>query len=630
MEQTRATIRGWAASWGIGRSGSVTATVAALVGVAMTIVVVAACAWTLYVSYTQGREARIAKIEGVTSVMSNSVSQFLARGDVGGVQRVIAEAAALDSVEQVRVKLPGGALLADSQAGLDAIAELPAKWTDGGIDAAAAVSREVMGDQVTLVQNLMVPGRGPVQIECVGSLAAPVASDARTQLGLITVVVLGLAGIVITTLLVREKLRGLVAVGRALNSASNFQVGELPTTGLRLSENLGDEAVAWNRVLDERDRLRARSALEGAGEKFTSVSGAGGEYAQAFDALWLGMLILGDGGNVLACNGAAAVLLKKQKQEIAGQKLQVAIDETTVIEAVAGVLSGKTKQRITVEVCRELAGTDEKSVLRCSIRPLRREDGASALVLLEDVTQQRVADESRNSFVAQATHELRTPLTTIRLYHEQLVEMGEQTDAIERAKCLNIIGSEVRRLERIVGDMLSVSEIEAGTFKLVRDDVKLDETLRTLEGEFKAQAEDKEITLAFDHPPKLPIIAGDRDKVVMALHNLIGNAIKYTPTGGTVTVRATHEGATISVDVIDNGIGIAEDEHELVFQKFYRSKDKRVSSISGSGIGLALAREVVRLHGGDVTIKSAIDRGSTFTLSLPAAEQQPQLQRVAA
>jgi signal transduction histidine kinase len=630
MIKTRATIKGWIASWALGRSGSVTLSLASVLGLAIVIVVAAACAWTLYSGATQAREARIAKAEGVTSVLLGGVSQLLSHGDLAGAQRIVAEAAASELLDEVHVRLPNGQRIADSQAGVATIGSLPQRWESGDFDAASTATRTITGDKLTVVQSAAVPGRGSVQIETVANLDVPLLGDARSQMGMGAVVIVGLAGLAIATYVMRDRLRGLVAVGRALSAAGNFESGELPTTGLRLNESLGDEAVNWNRVLDERNRLHARAVLESAAERFAGIVAGGGEYAQAFDALWLGMLILGEDGTVMACNGAAAVLLKKQKTEVVNHKLSATIDEPTIIDAVAGVLAGKTKQRVTVEVTRATANPDEKAVMRCTIRPLRHEDSASAILLFEDITQQRVADESRNAFVAQATHELRTPLTTIRLYHEQLLELGEEGDKLEKAKCLNVIGSEVRRLERIVGDMLSVSEIEAGTFKLIRDDVKLDEILRTLESEFVAAAADKEITLAFDHAPKLPTVAGDRDKVVMALHNLIANAIKYTPAGGTVTVRAGHEGQAVSIEVIDNGIGIAEEEHELVFQKFYRSKDKRVASISGSGIGLALAREVVRLHGGDVTIKSAIDRGSTFTLSMPVADQQQHTQRAAA
>ncbi|HEY8666722.1 MAG TPA: ATP-binding protein, partial [Tepidisphaeraceae bacterium] len=235
---------------------------------------------------------------------------------------------------------------------------------------------------------------------------------------------------------------------------------------------------------------------------------------------------------------------------------------------------------------------------------------------IEDVTQQRVAEEARNTFVAQATHELRTPLTNIRLYVETAIEEGDKNPSI-RTNALNIINQESRRLERIVGEMLSVAEIEAGSFKLRSADIYLDLLLEELKADFEQQAKDKKMTLLFNLPPKLPVVHGDRDKIVVALHNLVGNALKYTPEGGQVTVSAVVDRGQLSIDVNDTGIGISEEEAEQIFEKFYRSKDPRVGKITGTGLGLTLAREVVRLHGGDITVRSEVNKGSTFTITLP-------------
>src|SRR5205085_9683262 len=119
------------------------------------------------------------------------------------------------------------------------------------------------------------------------------------------------------------------------------------------------------------------------------------------------------------------------------------------------------------------------------------------------ITQQRVAEEARNSFVAQATHELRTPLTNIRLYVETAIEEGEGNPAT-RAKCLNVINGEARRLERIVGEMLSVAEIEAGSFKINKDEVRLEPLFQELQADYQQQAADKRIDLRFNLPPKYP------------------------------------------------------------------------------------------------------------------------------
>ena len=254
------------------------------------------------------------------------------------------------------------------------------------------------------------------------------------------------------------------------------------------------------------------------------------------------------------------------------------------------------------------------------MRPVRKEDNAAAVIVIEDITQQRVADEARHTFVATATHELRTPLTNMRLYIDSLLEEPDQ-DVQKRTQAVNVVSQEAKRLERLIGDMLSVAQIESGTIKLNTGDVRLEPVFAELKRDFDEQARQKEIKLRFDLPPKWPQMEGDRDKIVMALHNLVGNAIKYTPTGGEVIVRAAlggNDSKAFTCDIVDNGIGIKDEEQSLVFEKFYRAKDKRIASVTGTGLGLSIAREVVRLHGGDIALKSAIDKGSTFTLTLPS------------
>ena len=113
------------------------------------------------------------------------------------------------------------------------------------------------------------------------------------------------------------------------------------------------------------------------------------------------------------------------------------------------------------------------------------------------------------------------------------------------------------------------------------------------------------------------VLVGDRDKINLGLHNLVGNALKYTPAEGTVRVEVAVEAEQIVVTVSDTGIGISEADVEHIFDRFYRANDKRIATITGSGLGLALAREVIRLHGGDITVESEIDQGSAFTMTLP-------------
>src|SRR5690606_13295466 len=133
--------------------------------------------------------------------------------------------------------------------------------------------------------------------------------------------------------------------------------------------------------------------------------------------------------------------------------------------------------------------------------PVDADGVVRAMVFIEDITQQRLSDQSQNAFIAQATHELRTPLTTIRLYSEEAIEAGSGDEQV-RGKALNVIASETRRLERIVGDMLCVAEIEAGSLSIRPDTMRTEQLFGELQEDYLAQAKDKSIEITFDLPPK--------------------------------------------------------------------------------------------------------------------------------
>ncbi len=285
-------------------------------------------------------------------------------------------------------------------------------------------------------------------------------------------------------------------------------------------------------------------------------------------------------------------------------------------DAILAIAAGKLRRAVTVEI--EQPGETGCGVLRFCIRPVRRGDADSAMIIIEDITQQRTAERARNTFINQVTHELRTPLTNIRLYAETAIDDGEGNPEV-RANCLNVINQEARRLERIVSEMLSVAEIEAGSSTIHRDEVYFDALIRELHTDYRAQADEKKITLEFNTSPKLPKLTADKDKLTIAMHNLIGNALKYTPDGGKVTVSVDVRDGQLAIDVADTGIGIKPEESEKIFDRFFRSADPRVGKIVGTGLGLTLAREVMRLHGGDVTVQSELNRGSTFTATMPVS-----------
>lgn len=236
--------------------------------------------------------------------------------------------------------------------------------------------------------------------------------------------------------------------------------------------------------------------------------------------------------------------------------------------------------------------------------------------IVRDITQQKLAEEMRDQFVETATHELRTPLANIKAYAETLA-LADMIDVEQQKQFLNTINSEASRLARFVDDLLSVNSMEVGSLTLNKQVTDLHRMLGDVLLKVRPQIEEKRLTFEVAIPEKLPEPNLDKDKVATVLVNLLGNAIKYTPSGGRVAFRINVSDQNIAIDVEDTGVGIAQDEIPRVFEKFFRSSDPRVQEQKGTGLGLALAQEVVRLHGGRLTVESEIDKGSTFQIVMP-------------
>jgi signal transduction histidine kinase len=551
--------------------------------------------------------ARTQQIRTFAPILGRTAEQMLAAGELSALRRTLIEVARDWKLSSCRIVLGEGQVIADANPKKINVLTLPEHWVAG----APAVEAVPLGSWNYAVP---VPGRGVARLEIAAApeaIAAPWESQAG--MGLI-----GASTLALLLLLYRRahaSLRPLAVVREALLAVA---AGEQAPARLEVDGRLGPEADGWNRLLGEMQRLRQQARGDAAAEALApsqqkaSPSG-GGELDAAFDVMSHGLLLLDARSRVRFANGAATVYLGVNRNDIIGHDIAHAIKEQAVLDAVREVGEGAAQGPKMIEVRR---GGEGGAVLRFVVRRMRKGDAGTAMIVVEDVTQQRVADEARNNFVAQVAHELRAPLTNIRLYVESAIDAGEE-DPAARGTALNVINQESRRLERIIGEMLSISEIEAGSLRIRKDDVHLDALLDEARVDFEPQAKEKQVALEFLMPPKLPVLQGDRDKLALAVHNLVGNAIKYTPAGGKVTVRPDATRQHVSIEVADSGIGIKADELEKVFERFYRAKDERIAKITGTGLGLTLAREVARLHGGDVTADSQVNQGSTFTLTLP-------------
>ena len=252
----------------------------------------------------------------------------------------------------------------------------------------------------------------------------------------------------------------------------------------------------------------------------------------------------------------------------------------------------------------------------------------TAGVVLALVFVRREANLSRLQldFVSKVSHELRTPLTSIRMFVETLRYEHEQ-DKVET--CLNVLQAETERLSERIERLLDWGRMEAGrrVYHRQLDDLHavIAEGLEHFRAVTVGQARDVQVQV----DENVPLVSVDRGAMVDALLNLLTNAHKYSPRDRPIRVHASSDRHGVHIAVEDHGIGIARHDHRRVFEKFYRADDRLSRSIEGSGLGLSIVQHVVQAHGGRVRLKSIVDQGSTFTISLPPAEaQQPPPQHI--
>jgi two-component system sensor histidine kinase SenX3 len=239
-------------------------------------------------------------------------------------------------------------------------------------------------------------------------------------------------------------------------------------------------------------------------------------------------------------------------------------------------------------------------------------DGAVAVV--EDISERLRLEAVRRDFVANVSHELKTPTGALTLLAETI---DGETDPAVVARLVRRMGGEAERLGRIIDDLLDLSRIEAneapsGELVPVGDFVGEAITSR------QPMASGLDVTIDTGEIPSGLAVAGDRRDLVIAVANLVENAIKYSEAGGTVTVTVTGAEARVSVSVADRGVGIPSRDLERVFERFYRVDRARSRSTGGTGLGLSIVRHVAANHGGTVTVSSVEGEGSTFVLELPA------------
>ncbi|MFA6519179.1 MAG: ATP-binding protein [Candidatus Shapirobacteria bacterium] len=227
-------------------------------------------------------------------------------------------------------------------------------------------------------------------------------------------------------------------------------------------------------------------------------------------------------------------------------------------------------------------------------------------------------DKLKDEFVSLASHELRTPMTAIKGY-VWMVQNGKAGDITDTAKkYLEIVYSSTERLIHLVNDMLDISRIESGRFQLHPETFDFSELVTQIQTEFSAKASEHQMTWHTDIDPSQISINADKDKILQILENLVGNAFKFTPDQGFVSLQATVKDNFLRVSISDSGRGIAAEDIPKLFTKFTRlGEGLPTLAKPGTGLGLYLSKQFVELHHGQVFVESELNKGSTFTFTIP-------------
>lgn len=256
-------------------------------------------------------------------------------------------------------------------------------------------------------------------------------------------------------------------------------------------------------------------------------------------------------------------------------------------------------------------------VVAVKMTPLLSDDGVlqGVLAVLQDITRERKQEDLRKEFLSDVSHELRTPLTYLQGYTEALID-GIVKDSDEHDRYLNIILEETLRLRRLVDELLELSHMEAGHLNIQKDYVSIKELVEQVCKKFLPICEEKNINLKIEIENIQPILI-DEDKIEQVMINLIDNAIRYSPSGQDVLIKAGADETGVTISVKDSGSGIPDAELPFIWERFYKVDKSRARKDSGTGLGLAIAKRIVELHNGKIWATNCAEGGTEFSFFIP-------------
>jgi PAS domain S-box-containing protein len=340
---------------------------------------------------------------------------------------------------------------------------------------------------------------------------------------------------------------------------------------------------------------------------------------QALRSVEDGLIVATPAGIITFANRSAGLIFGVAPRALEGQSLADRVNLEPAF--VHRVVTDRAASEREIEI---RGSRTRRFVLRMA--PVTGDDHASAdpvtgiVASLSDVTRQHDLQQTKNDVIALVSHEMRTPLTAIQGLTELL--SNYELDAAETKEISGAINSEVKRLTAMITEYLDITRLESGATELRKTPVRVDAMLQRIVTLLEPVAAQRKIRLELLPMSGMSVVFADSGLLSRAVENLVSNAIKYSPENKDVFVSAAADENGVTITVADTGYGISESDLERVFEKFYRVPRVEDADVPGTGLGLALVRNIAELHGGRVTVASKVGIGSTFTMWLPRVEEQ--------
>ncbi|WP_047983475.1 cell wall metabolism sensor histidine kinase WalK [Ornithinibacillus californiensis] len=364
------------------------------------------------------------------------------------------------------------------------------------------------------------------------------------------------------------------------------------------TDEIGQLAIAFNDLNDQLKHSYAKTEEET--RKLNSV----------IENMSDGVIATDEFGAVTLMNEPAGILLGVNPEEIYGEFI---MDVLKLDEKAVDLSELPENGSMIIDFSDE----NEIFLIRANFSTVTDDDDeiTGFITVISDVTEQEKIEQERREFVSNVSHELRTPLTTMKSYLEALID-GEWKNEAIAPKFLDVTQNETERMIRMVNDLLQLSKIDNKEQQMQKERTDFISLFHHIIDRFEMNAPEH-IAFVRDLPNEKLFVWIDKDKLMQVLDNIISNAIKYSPEGGTVTCKVIKHRHQLMVSITDEGMGIAYDKLDKIFERFYRVDKARTRKLGGTGLGLAISKELVEAHHGKIWAKSKEGKGTTILFTLP-------------